>query len=314
MELQTSGSTGTPAVLHARKEAMRASAAMSCRAFGLRGGELALLALPLRYIAGKMMLVRALVAGLRLALVEPCGDPLAAPEMEGRVLDFAPLVPLQAARALATPEGAARLGRVRTLLLGGGFVDPQLEEALQALPCRAFASYGMTETLSHIALRRLNGAERSARYSPLPGVELALSATGALCLRVPQLGIEHLETNDLAELAEDGSFTILGRRDAVINSGGIKIQAEELERRLLAATGLTLIAVPFPHAELGQCVALLWEGEAAAEPALRAAFDALPRYQRPRVLRHVEALPRTPTGKLARAACRTLAAERSLNA
>ncbi len=171
VELRTSGSTGKPTVLHAPKAALRASAEMSCRAFGLKEGDSALLCLPLRYIAGKMMVVRALVAGLRLMVVEPGSDPLAAPELEDVVLDFAPLVPMQAARCLAAAGGAERLGRVRTLLLGGGFVDPTLEEALQRIPtCRAFASYGMTETYSHIALRRLNGEERSPFYSPLPGV------------------------------------------------------------------------------------------------------------------------------------------------
>ncbi len=321
MELQTSGSTGAPTLLHARKKAMRASAEMSCRAFGLREGDTALLCLPLRYIAGKMMVVRALVAGLRLAVVEPCSDPLAAPELEearqreGLTLDFAPLVPLQAIRCLAGEGGAERLAHVRRLLLGGGFVEPSLEEALQGIPsCRAYASYGMTETLSHIALRRLNGGERSPFYRPLPGVELSRSAAGTLCIRAPHLGIAFLETNDLADIRADGCFLIHGRRDAVINSGGIKIQAEELERRLHEATGLTLIAVPKPHAELGQCVALLWEGSPADEARLQAACDTLPRHHRPRLLRRVKQLPRTATGKLARAACRELAATFALGA
>ncbi len=308
MELRTSGSTGVPTVLHARKEAMRASAAMSCRAFGLQEGDTALLCLPLRYIAGKMMVVRALEAGLRLAVVEPCSDPLAAPELEGITLSFAPLVPLQVLRALASPEGRARLARIRTLLLGGGFVDAALESALQQFPtCRAYASYGMTETLSHIALRRLNGDTRSSLYTPLPGVAVSLSAAGTLCIRAPQLGVNGLETNDLAELAPGGRFAILGRRDAVINSGGIKIQAEEVERRLQAQTGLTLIVVPRTHTELGHCVALLWEGKVEDEPRLRAACATLPRYHRPRLLQRVDSLPRTATGKLARAACRELA-------
>ncbi len=315
MQLQTSGSTGKPTTLHASKAAMRASAAMSCRAFGLRAGDTALLCLPLRYIAGKMMVVRALVAELRLAVVEPCADPLAAPELEGITLDFAPLVPMQAARALARAGGAADLGRVRTLLLGGGFIDAALEDALRHLPdCRAYASYGMTETLSHIALRRLNGVERSSGYTPLPGVKVSLGAEGTLCLRAPQLGIDGLETNDLATMKPDGSFCILGRRDAVINSGGIKIQAEELESQLHASTGLRLIAVPRAHPELGQCVALLWEGRAEDEERLRAACRKLPRYHTPRLVWRVEKLPRTATGKLARSACRELAATRTLDA
>ncbi len=315
MTLQTSGSTGKPMRMQASKEAMRASAVMSCRAFGLQKGHTALLCLPLHYIAGKMMVLRALVGGLRLAVVEPCANPLAAPELAGAELDFAPMVPMQALRCLAAPEGPQQLARVRTLLLGGGFIDPQLEEALQAIPsCRAYASYGMTETLSHIALRRLNGKERATAYTPLPGVKVSLSAEGTLCISAAHLGIKHLETNDLAELDAAGGFRILGRRDAVINSGGIKIQAEEVEQHLRERTGLTLIAVPHPHAELGSCLALLWEGAEEEEPRLRAACETLPRYHRPRLLQHVAALPRTTTGKLARAACRELSVSFTQNA
>ncbi len=322
MGLQTSGSTGEPTLMQARKGAMRASARMSCQAFGLREGDTALLCLPLRYIAGKMMVLRALEARLQLAVVEPCADPLAALEQEepgSAPIDFAPLVPMQAARCLAAPGGRARLARVRTLLLGGSFIPPGLEEELQNFPtCRAYASYGMTETLSHIALRRLNGAERSSAYTPLPGVEVSLTAEGSLCITARHLGISHLETNDLAEIIRHAggttAFRILGRRDAVINSGGVKIQAEELERHLHDATGLELIAVPFPHAELGTCVALLWEGTAADAPRLQAACAPLPRYHRPRLLHRVDTLPRTATGKPARAACRELAATLALGA
>ncbi len=312
MELRTSGSTGAPSVIQASKDALRASAAMSCRAFGLATGQCALLCLPLRYIAGKMMVLRALHAGMRLAVVEPDSDPLTHLP-HGLRLDFAPLVPLQAARALARPDGTAQLGSIGTLLLGGGFIPPALEEALAALPCRAFASYGMTETFSHIALRRLNGTEHSEHYHPLPGVRVALSPIGTLCITAPMLGIEALETHDLAEVSSDGSFRILGRRDAVICSGGLKIQAEEVERTLHAATGLTLIAVPRTHPTLGDCVALLWEGSAADEARLRAACAELPRHHRPRLVLHSTPLPRTATGKLARAACREIAENTALS-
>lgn len=297
MALQTSGSTGKPKLIHATKAAMRASAAATCRAFGLQAGDSALLCLPLRYIAGQMMVVRALVGGLRLITTEPASTPLAGIAEE---ISFAPLVPMQVASTLALPDGAAQLSRVRILLLGGGFVDPALEEQLQELPCRVFTSYGMTETLSHIALRPANGPERSAFYTPLPGVGIALSPLGTLQISVSHLGIESLRTNDLAEIAPDGSFRILGRVDAVINSGGVKIQAEEVEQELHRLTGLQVLALPQPHPVLGQCIALLWEGPADAETALLAACDSLPRYHRPHLTRRVT-LPRTASGKIARA-------------
>lgn len=296
ISLQTSGSTGTPKLMQATKAAMKASAAATCRAFDLRPGHSALLCLPLRYIAGKMMVVRALVGGLHLITTTPGSTPLAALR---EPVDFAPMVPMQAAATLALPDGEAQMGRVRTVLLGGGFVDATLEEQLRHLPCRVFTSYGMTETLSHIALRAANGPHRSELYTPLPGVELGLTPAGTLQISVPYLGISKLATNDLAELAPDGRFRILGRADAVINSGGIKIQAEEIESKLHQLTGLQVLALPLPHPVLGQCVALLWEGPGEAADLLMGACDQLPRYHRPHHICH-GSIPRTGNGKPAR--------------
>ena len=297
MPLHTSGSTGKPRLLDATKAAMTASAAATCQAFNLLPGSTALLCLPLRYIAGQMMVVRALVGGLNLIVTEPSSTPLNKLECN---IDFAPLVPMQVTSTLNQPGGEASLARIRTLLLGGGFVDTTLESRLQALPCQVYTSYGMTETLSHIALRATNGPQRSEMYTPLPGVHLSLSPAGTLQISVPYLGINTLTTNDLAEIAPDGRFRILGRVDAVINSGGVKIQAEDIERALYNQTGLQVVALPLPHPALGQCVALLWEGEALQESALRAACATLPRFHQPKHLQHV-ILPRTESGKIARA-------------
>lgn len=304
MLLHTSGSTGTPTTLQADKKAMLASAELSCRIFGLKSGQQALLCLPLQYVAGKMMVVRAIAAGLHLLVREPSSTPM---ERVFTPVDFAAMIPMQAARTLAHPGGAEALGRIRTLLLGGGFIDPGLEQSLQKLTCCIYASYGMTETLSHIALRRVNGPEATDAYTPLPGVHLSRDEEGALQLAVPHLGINHLQTNDMAELLPDGRFLILGRRDAVINSGGIKIQAEELENKLQALiSGISVLALPAPHPELGECVALLWEGATEAEQELRRACEQeLPRHHRPHHILRIT-LPRTDSGKPARAAARDL--------
>ncbi len=296
MELQTSGSTGIPQVVHASKEAMMASAAATCRAFNLSPGSTALLCLPLRYIAGKMMVVRALTGGLRLITAEPSSTPLAELNTD---IDFAPLVPMQLAATLGHPGAALHLARVRTILLGGSFINSPLEEQAQALPCSIFASYGMTETLSHIALRAINGPQRSSWYTPLPGVSISLSAEGTLQITAPYLNIHNLATNDLAEIGKNGTFRILGRADAVINSGGVKIQAEDIEHAIHRLTGLHVLALPLPHAILGQCVALLWEGSGDAERALHSACDTLPKYHRPHLIKRV-ILPRTASGKIAR--------------
>lgn len=300
--LHTSGSTGTPKEIRATKEAMRASAALSCRILGLHPGDTALLCLPLRYIAGKMMVVRAIVGGLDLRPVEPNRTPLS-----GQALQFAAMTPMQAASILSLPQGEEMMNRVDALLLGGGFVDASLEQALQRCRTRAYASYGMTETLSHIALRRLNGTQKSSRYTPLPGVSVSLNDSGALVISAPHLSLSRLQTHDLAELSPDGSFRLLGRTDGVINSGGIKIQAEEVEEKLRALCGLELVIVAKKHPLLGQCVALLWEGSDEDEHKLRAACRQLPTYHRPKYTQRLPKLPRTTSGKIARDACRKLA-------
>lgn len=295
--LHTSGSTGKPKLMRASKDAMRASAKLSCEVFQLKNESKALLCLPLRYIAGKMMVVRALVSGAELVLQEPCSTPL---EKLIEPVDFAPLVPMQTATTLQQPNGKEQLERARCILLGGGFINTSLEEELQHVNSRIYASYGMTETLSHIALRHVNGHERSEWYTPLRGILLSLTPEKTLSVSAPHLGITQLTTNDIAELRPDGKFRICGRKDSVINSGGIKIQAEDVEMALTAATNLDLIVVPAPDEVLGQCVALLWEGPISAEAQLHEAIFALPAYHRPRVIRHVNSLPRTATGKLSR--------------
>lgn len=312
--LQSSGSTGAPKRFLASRDAMRASAALSNRIFGLSAGSTALLALPLTYIAGKMMLVRALVGGLHLQLADPDSRILSRLDAAlgcGARCRFAPLVPMQLSRALEQSDGLAGLERIDCVLVGGGFVAPALEDALQSTPCRLYASYGMTETLSHIALRRLNGPERSAWYTPLPGVSLRLNDDDCLVISAPHLGVYNLGTNDRAELRGDGRFRILGRRDAVINSGGIKIQAEALEEQLHAATGLSLLLVGTPHRLLGSCLTLLIEGRPNNEQdqALQRACEALEPHLRPRRRLVLDQIPRTASGKIARAEAQAIARE-----
>lgn len=303
IQLQTSGSTGTPGVFTAARSDLLLSAKRTCAVFRLDHNSQALLCLPLRYIAGKMMVVRALVSGMNLRTTPPCSTPLAAIQES---VDFAALVPLQAATTIAEEHGIQQLAKARTILLGGGFIDPVLEENLQSCPSAIYASYGMTETLSHIALRMVNGPHRSPYYTPLPGIKTELSAHGTLIIHTPYSTASVVETNDLAELRPDGSFCILGRVDSVINSGGIKIQAEEVEMHLTARTGLQLAVVPQPHPRLGQSIALLWEGPSAAVSDLTAAIATLPKYHKPLTIIHCT-LPRTATGKINRAACKALA-------
>ncbi len=299
MVLHSSGSTGQAKAMRASKEHMRASAKMSCDYFGLQAGQSVLLALPLNYIAAQMMIVRALVAGLQLDIRPASAQPLLN-DIEPSHYHFATMVPLQAAK---TP--LETLQNIDCILLGGSFIPPEVEDKLQGHKGKVYASYGMTETLSHIALRRINGAEASPSYTALGGITLRQDAENCLCITAPHLGIHSLQSNDIVQMEATGQFIPLGRRDNIINSGGIKLQAEEIEKTLHAATTLSLVAVAHPHPELGECVALLWEGPTEEEGTLKTAItQKLDKYQQPKYVIHLEALPRHRNGKIARARCK----------
>ena len=185
LQVQTSGSTGAPKPMAVEKRRMLASARITCDFLGLKPGDTALLCMPLDYIAGKMMVVRALECSLRLVSVPPSGHPLAHETALSQVFDFAAMVPLQVYNSLQVPAERSRLMQIRQLIIGGGAIDDALAAALKSFPHAVWSTYGMTETLSHIALRRLNGPEASDCYTPFPSVRLSLSADGCLIIEAP---------------------------------------------------------------------------------------------------------------------------------
>ena len=237
VRVQTSGSTGAPKPMLVEKARMLASARRTNDFLGLKPGDTALLCMSLDYIAGKMMVVRALERGLKLMIVEPSGHPLVDNYSLFTIhysLSFAAMVPLQVYNSLQVPEEKERLQQIRHLIIGGGAIDDALASELKTFPNAVWSTYGMTETLSHIALRRLSGPKASDWYTPFPSVTLSLSDEGTLIINAPEVCSEPLVTNDIAELSSlhSQSFRILGRRDNIICSGGLKIQAEQLERQL----------------------------------------------------------------------------------
>lgn len=306
MTVHTSGSTGTPQRMEAEKVRMWASAQATIRALGLQPNNTALLCMPLKYIAGQMMLVRAFAAPLQLVAVAPTSHPYArlhdAP-------DFAALTPMQVFESLKVPHERALLRRTLCLIIGGGALSPELEAALKNFPNPVWSTYGMTETLSHIALRRVNGPEASDSYCPLPGVAVSLSEQGTLVIDAPEIADRKLFTNDLAELLPNGHFRLIGRRDNVVCSGGIKLHLEQIEKALnTLPVAVQLTAVP--DARLGEALTLLYVADTdrsdELETTCRQLLDA---YSVPRHYLRITALPTTETGKPARAAARTLAQE-----
>lgn len=252
--VHTSGSTGKPKPMWVEKQRMLNSAHITCDFLGLRPGDSALLCMSLDYIAGKMMVVRSIERKLRLFSVKPSGHPLSDESLAKMVemdFDFVAMVPMQVYNTLQVPQERERLSRIKHLIIGGGAIDDALAEELRSLPGAVWSTYGMTETLSHIALRRLNGEEASEWYQPFDSVGVSLNSDGCLVIDAPLVCSEPLVTNDIAEIKQqetsshssDASsslktssphvlFRIKGRKDNVICSGGIKIQIEEVENLL----------------------------------------------------------------------------------
>ncbi len=306
MPVHTSGSTGTPKAMEAEKCSMKASAEATIEALGLHKGDRALLCLPMQYIAGQMVVVRALTGGLNLVIQTPTSRPL---RTLHNAPDFAAMTPMQVYESLRVPHDRRLLRRIRCLIIGGGAIPAALADQLATLPGAVWSTYGMTETLSHIALRRLSGPDRSDCYTPLPGVSVSLSPDHTLVISAPRICPHPLVTNDLAELNHDGTFRILGRRDNIICSGGLKLSAEGIEARL-EPLALPLMITHVGDPRLGEAVTLLYESDHdEADRIAEACQRLLERHERPRHILRTPHLPFTPNGKPARAEAARLAAQ-----
>ena len=306
--VHTSGSTGQPKPMLVEKRRMEASARITCQFLGLKEGDTALLCMPLDYIAGKMVVVRALVWSLHLMCLEPSSHPFGAskhPECNVPI-DFAAMVPMQVWNSLQVPEERECLKNIRHLIIGGGAISDELADALKDFPNNIWSTYGMTETLSHIALRRLNGPERSDWYTPFEGVDVSLNEENCLVINAPAVHDGPLVTNDIAELSTLHSplstkqFRILGRKDNIICSGGIKIQIEEVERLLRPHLSVPFMITKAPDVKLGEQVVLLTESQ-NLDTVRQCCQAVLPKYWKPRQYLHIDRLPMTETGKPARA-------------
>ncbi len=307
-EIKTSGSTGTPKLIQPTRRAMQASVQMSQRAFAWQGGEKALVCLHTQYIAGIMMLVRGLELDWTMYLQAPSHNPLADFD---KPLDFAAFVPLQMQNILEkNPEKLSLFTNQSNIILGGAAISMRLEEEIEkVLSPPIFQTYGMTETLSHIALRKLNGKEKEISFTPLAGVKIRLDNRKCLCISSPTTLFQEIITNDIAELEENGSFRVLGRADNIINSGGVKIQLEEVEKaieKIFVEIGLQkrFYCIGIADDYWGQMIALCIEGESLPQnidESLHQAFKKIPnKYYIPKKIIYQAKFAETETGKIKR--------------
>ena len=249
IKAQTSGTTGTPKTIFLQKNKMIASALKTGEYFNLQENEKALLCLSPTYIAGKMMIVRAFVLGLDLVLVEPSGNPLKDADIEK--IDFAAMVPLQALNSFQNEKELQQFRKIKKTIIGGGVVSKTLLDLLQKEENSFYATYGMTETITHIAVKKLRGGllqqtfkkKQSDYFEILPNVQIKTDQRGCLVVNTPDVAEETIITNDLVEIISPTKFKWLGRFDNIINTGGVKVIPENVETLLGKHLNLSLIHI-----------------------------------------------------------------------
>ena len=299
LEVQTSGSTGNPKLIALSKDAMRISAGITNRFFELDTTKTALLCLPAKFIAGKMMLVRAIEADMDLWIEAPSAHPLANLDQE---IDFVAMTPFQLELVLNTHS--SRLDFIQTILLGGGPASPQLVDKLQDISARCFLSYGMTETITHIALKPLNGKDKSNHFQVLEGFEISVDERGCLIIEADHIYEQKVITNDIVSLLGSKAFLWKGRHDHIINTGGIKINPEVVENKVQDLIDYPFFIIGTPDQQLGEKVTLCLELEDKTaldhQALLKKIESRLSKFENPRSILFFDCFLYTATGKIKR--------------
>ena len=290
ISIQTSGSTGTPKELEFPKSALIQSAAATNDYFHLNSESRALLSLPLNYVAAKLMVVRAITGEYDLVTIKPTSNPL---KDRKEAVCFIPMTPHQVKSVLA--ESPEAFDHVATVLLGGGEVSIELKAELLKQKPTFYMGFGMAETLTHIALSKIGEAVETI-YTTLPDVSIDRDERGCLIINRPGVTHGSLVTNDLIEITE-GGFKWLGRTDNLINSGGIKIIPEEVEKLLKPNIDSNFFVAGISDPVLGQKVALFIQG--SETPDLDAIVFSKP-HQKPKKIIHLDNFSYTESGKIQR--------------
>jgi len=290
--VKTSGSTGTPKEIFLKKEHMVNSAKTTGAYFDLWPGQSALLCLPGDYIAGKMMFVRAMVLGLEMDWVPPSSTPL---KNSNRCYHFCAMVPMQLENSLD------EINHIKTLIVGGAPVSVDLKAKVQDKTTEIFETYGMTETITHVAVKKINNGAKDC-FETLPNISIEKDKRNCLVINAPDLNNGQLATNDIVELVSDKEFKWLGRYDNVINSGGVKLFPEQIELKLASIIQSRFFVAGIPDEELGQKLILLVEkkDEDLALFNKVKSLEALEKFQIPKDILFVERFVETVNGKISR--------------
>ena len=287
IELPTSGSTGTPKIIKIEKQAMLDSALATGDFFGLQPGNTMLHCLPTNYVAGKMMFVRSFILGLDMKFVEPNSNPL---KNIDENFDFCAMIPLQAKNSLKK----LREKKIKKLIIGGVKVHKALEQELVKIPIEIYETYGMTETITHIAAKRI-GEEV---FTVLPNVKVSVDERECLIIKAKRISSKEIVTNDIVELISDTQFKWEGRYDNVINSGGIKLMPEKIEDKLSTLISRRYFVYGIPDDNLGEKLVLCIEGESVK--IAESVFSVLKKYEKPKEIFFISKFKQTITGKILR--------------
>ncbi|TRZ45399.1 AMP-binding protein [Robertkochia solimangrovi] len=299
VRVKTSGSTGEPKSIDLHKQHMVNSAIASGDFFGISVGDSALHCLPARFIAGKMMLVRAMILGLEIDLIEPSLNPLA---NISREYDFSAMIPLQVMNSLG------KLDQIKKIIVGGAPVSKELIEGLQDRKTLTFETYGMTETVTHIAAKQLNNfrsttALRNAHFRVLPNITISVDERNCLIIDAPNISNETIVTNDIVHLVAEDAFDWLGRYDNVINSGGIKLIPEQIEDKLAEYINRRYFVYGIPDEKLGEKMVLVIEGSESEKQDFEeriSKIKSLDKYELPKDIFFSESFDETENAKVIR--------------
>lgn len=296
IEVRTSGSTGMPKRIKLKKQNMVHSALATGTYFKLSAKSTALLCLPGATIAAKMMLVRAMMLGWHLDAVTPTSSPL---KEVTKSYDFCAMVPMQLRNSLD------HLCKIRTLIIGGASLALDLVDAVREKAVSVYETFGMTETCSHIALKKIGDVSGNGNFEygdyfeTLPGISISEDQRGCLVIDAPQIADQRIITNDLVEISGLHKFKWLGRLDNVVNSGGIKLIPESIESKLARELSGRFVITSVPDKSLGEKLVLVLEGQKdirAMKDKLKG-FKGLGKYEMPRNIYTLESFPETHSGK-----------------
>jgi len=292
MEVNTSGSTSAPKTIHIKKEWMKASALLTLETLDIKPGQKALLCISLDHIGGIMMLIRAMIGTLQLHILAPSSSP----EITESV-DFTALVPMQ---VYSLWQKNTSLNEFGTVIIGGAPLSPRWEHILKQRKIPIYATFGMTETVSHIALKRLDGENAKPYFRCLPGLKASVDVEQKLILDIAHFDGLHLQTNDAVELIDEKKFIWKGRADFMINSGGKKVFPEFLEQRMSKYLEVEFFISSIAHEQLGETIVLCLESSPLNMPSPSSWEKILQAHEIPRRIFAIPEFKRTASGKVLR--------------